>query len=144
MEHYVLFCNFVSPRWTNTISNKYFEHCFIGIHIPLWHHCQYMNEKMMALGGGRGMASSEIPLSLWIHCSEENGWVYGRKKELPHQKFTTGVFTQNVLIWHPPNPKVAQEGNRDPPDGRDKSRESYLGISGCGNYSRSQDFFIFS
>ena len=36
----------------------------------------------MALGGGRGMASSEILLSLWIHCSEENAWVYGRKKEL--------------------------------------------------------------
>ena len=44
------------------------------------------------------MASSEIPLTLWIHCSEENVSMYGRKKELPHQEFTTGVFTQNVLI----------------------------------------------
>ena len=52
----------------------------------------------MALGGAQGMASSEIPLSLWIRCSEENVWVYGRKKELPHQKLTIGVFTQNVSI----------------------------------------------
>lgn len=57
-----------------------------------------MNEKMMALERRQDTASSEIPMTLWIHCSEENASVYGRKKELPHQKFTTGVFTQNVSI----------------------------------------------
>lgn len=54
------------------------------------------------------------------------------------------IFTYDITVNTSPYPKVAQEGSRDPPDGRDKSRESYLGIFDCRDYSRSQDFFILS
>lgn len=43
------------------------------------------------------MASSEIPMTLWIHCSEENASMYGRKKELSHQKFTTHKMSRSDI-----------------------------------------------